>query len=215
MMKRFEPRALWGIILIAAGTLFLLDSLEITRGIGALSWALLFGASGLAAMLQFARSRTNVWLLIPGFALVSIAAVIALSVLAPAADDIWGGPLILGAIGLSFWLIYLSKREYWWAIIPGGALATLAVVAGLSPILEESVVGGVFFVGLGLTFGLVRLLPSPQERMKWPLILGAVLLALGLVIVAASTSSLGVIFPAALVAAGIYVIVRKPGSEPA
>ena len=212
MMKRFDPRALWGIILIAAGTLFLLDNMEITRGIGALSWALLFGASGLACLLQFSRSRTNVWLLIPGFALLGIAAVIALSVLAPAADDILGGPLILGAMGLSFWLIYFSKREHWWAIIPGGALATLALVAGLSSVLEESAVAGVFFVGLGLTFGLVHLLPGPQERMKWPLIPGAVLLAVGLVILAASASLLGVLFPAALVAAGIYVIVRKPGS---
>ena len=215
MMKRFETRALWGIILIAAGTLFLLDTLEITGGIGALSWALMFGASGLAVLLQFARTRTNVWLLIPGFALVSIAAVIAISVLAPAADDVLGGPLILGTIGLSFLLIYFSKREYWWAIIPGGALATLALVAGLSPILDESAVAGVFFIGLGLTFGLVHLLPGPQERMKWHLIPGAVLVAVGLVIVAASASLLGTLFPAALVAAGVYVIVRRPGSESA
>ena len=213
MTKRFGPRALWGIILIAAGTVFLLDTLGITRGIGALSWALLFGASGTAVMLQFARTRTNVWLLIPGFALLSIAAVIALSVLAPAANEILGGPLILGTIGLSFWLIYFSKREYWWAIIPGGVLATLALVAGLSPILDESAGAGVFFFGLGLTFGLVHLLPGPQERMKWPLIPGAVLIAVGLVIVAASASLLGILFPAALVAAGVYVIVRKPGSE--
>ena len=38
--------------------------------------------------------------------------------------------MFLGTIGLSFWVIYLTRRDFWWAVIPGGALMTLALVAG-------------------------------------------------------------------------------------
>ena len=29
---------------------------------------------------------------------------------------------LLGMIGVSFWIIYLTDHQNWWAIIPGGAL---------------------------------------------------------------------------------------------
>ena len=32
----------------------------------------------------------------------------------------WGGALFLGSIGLAFWVIYFVRRDFWWAVIPGG-----------------------------------------------------------------------------------------------
>jgi len=94
----------------------------------------------------------------------------------PDVPETLGGVLFLAAIGLAFWVIYFTKRELWWAVIPGGAMFTLALVAGLESVFEGAEMGGVFFLGLGLTFVLLYFVPTPQGRMKWALIPAAVLL---------------------------------------
>ena len=210
-MRRFETRVAWGILLIAGGVLFLLQNLGILGGGIALLWALLFGAAGVIFLYVFLTDRANWWAVIPGFVLLSLAALIALDQLAPEVGGTWGGALFLGGVGLGFWVIYFVNREHWWAVIPGGVLLTLALVAGLSSILEGTEVGGVFFLGLGLTFGLLSFLPTPQGRMKWALIPAAVLLVMGLLITAAFASALNYLWPVALILIGLYLIFRTLG----
>jgi hypothetical protein len=171
-------------------------------------WAFLFGAGGLIFLSVFLADRSDWWAVIPGVALLSLAAVTALDQLVPEADEAWVGAFFLGGLGLSFWLIYLTNREHWWAVIPGGVLFTLALVAGLSSVFEDVEMGGVFFLGLGLTFGLLSLLPTPEGRMKWALIPAAVLLVMGLLLLAAAMAILEVLWPAALILVGLYFIVR-------
>ena len=210
-MKRFETRVAWGILLIAGGVLFLLQNLGILGGGIALLWALLFGAAGVIFLYVFLTDRANWWAVIPGFVLLSLAVLIVLNQLAPGVGGTWGGALFLGGVGLGFWVIYFVNREHWWAVIPGGVLLTLALVAGLSSVLEGIETGGVFFLGLGLTFGLLSFLPTPQGRMKWALIPAAVLLVMGLLITAAFTSALNYLWPLALILIGLYLIFRTFG----
>jgi len=210
-MKRFETRVAWGILLIAGGVLFLLQNLGILGGGIALLWALLFGAAGVIFLYVFLTDRANWWAVIPGFVLLSLAVLIVLNQLAPGVGGTWGGALFLGGVGLGFWVIYFVNREHWWAVIPGGVLLTLALVAGLSSMLEGTEVGGVFFLGLGLTFGLLSFLPTPQGRMKWALIPAAVLLVMGLLITAAFASALNYLWPVALILIGLYLIFRTFG----
>ena len=85
------------------------------------------------------------WAAFPGFVLAGIGVLI---LLPDALDDI-GGAMFLGAIGLSFWAVYLTGRDRWWAIIPGGVLFTLAAVSALpEQWLGGADSGGVFFLGL-------------------------------------------------------------------
>jgi len=207
-MRRFDVRVVGGILLIVAGVLFLLQNMGVFGNAVTLLWAFLFGAGGVAFMYVFLTERANWWALIPGFALLSLGATTALSQLAPAMGEAWGGTVFLGGIGLAFWVIYFLDRENWLAVIPGGALFTIGLVAGLSSILAGIETGGIFFLGLGLTFGLLSLLPTPQGRMKWALIPAGVLLAMGLLTTAASASLLKYLWPAALILAGLYFIFR-------
>ncbi|HEX7434598.1 MAG TPA: hypothetical protein VF326_13180, partial [Anaerolineaceae bacterium] len=97
--------------------------------------------------------RSKWWAAIPGFTLAGIAASSLLL------DRLgWGGLVFLGGIGVGFWAIYLASRDRWWAIIPGGVLLTLGLTSVMSDAFGVTNSGGVFFVGLGLTFVLVGVL---------------------------------------------------------
>jgi hypothetical protein len=207
-MKRLESRILWGLLLIAGGVLFLLDSLGIIA-VGMILWPALISVASLAFLLVFATApRTNWWAAIPGFVLLGLTATIVLDQLIPEAAGGWSGGLLLGGIALAFWVIYLVNRDHWWAVIPGGVLLTLALVAGLSSVLEGIEMGGVFFLGLGLTFALLALLPTPEGRLTWAIIPAIVLLVVGALITAAVAELINYVWPAALVVGGLYLLYR-------
>ena len=156
-----------------------------------------------------ARNRAHWWAAIPGCALLGIALLIALDDLAPTLTSDWGGPLFLGMLGLGFWVVYLVRRVYWWAIIPGGALFTLALVAGLSETMASQDAGWILFLGLSATFVLVYLLPRNEGRMTWALYPAAALLALAVLVLTAMAQVTNVIWPAALIMTGVYLMYRR------
>ena len=209
-MKRLKVHIIGGVLLIAAGILFLLQNFGVLA-IGVYVWPILFGIGGLVFLYVFLASRDNWWAIIPGLVLLSLAAVSVLDQFAPQVDADWGGAIFLGGIGLAFWIIYFIKHEHWWAVIPGGVLCTLALVTGLSSVLEGVEVGGVFFLGLGLTFALLAFLPTPEGRMQWPLIPAGVLLVMGLLMATAATEIINYLWPAALILAGGYLLFRASG----
>jgi hypothetical protein len=212
-MNRVGTRILWGVLLIFAGVLFLLQSLGIVR-FAVILWPALIGIASLAFLFVFLSApQANWWAAIPGFVLLGVAGIIALDQLAPEVGEVWSGSLFLGGIALAFWVIYLFNPEQWWAVIPGGVLLTLAVVAGLSPVLEGVETGGIFFFGLGLTFALLALLPTPEGRLTWAIIPAIVLLVVGAVITAAAAQLINYVWPVVLIVGGLYLLYRTFGSR--
>jgi hypothetical protein len=208
MMKKLDVRMIGGILAIIVGILLLLQNFGILGVVVALIWALIFAAAGLVFLYVFVTDRVNWWAVIPGLALLGIAALIALDEFWPQVGDAVGGTLFLGALGLAFWIIYFINREHWWAVIPGGVMFTLALVTIVSYVLGGGWAGGAFFVGLGLTFGLLYFLPTPRGRMKWALIPAAVLVVMGVLITAVATGGLAFLGGAILILIGLYVIFR-------
>jgi len=208
-MKRFDIHTVGAILLIVVGILLLLQNFGILGIVVALVWALIFGIGGLIFLYMFLTERTRYWwAVIPGFGLLGLAALITLDQCLPQVGDVLGGAIFLGGIGLAFWVIYFLNREHWWAVIPGGVMFTVALVAGLDAVFEGAETGGVVLLGIGLTFGLLSLLPTPQGRMRWALIPAAVLLVMGLLITAATTGILEYLWPAALIVVGLYLLFR-------
>lgn len=208
MFNRLESRFVWGGLLILAGVVFLLQNLGFIGVISDLFWALVLGAAGVFFLTLFTQNRANWWALIPGFTLLSIAVLIVSSLLVPRFSEVWGGSIVLGGIGASFLVIYLLNRRGWWALIPAGVLLTLAVIAGLGSLLPGLETGGILFLGMGLTFALLALLPNSQGQLKWAWIPAGVLLFMGLVFVAAAGNIVGYILPLALIIGGGYLILR-------
>jgi hypothetical protein len=206
-MKRFDLRIIWGGLLICAGGLFLLYEMNLIPSAWDFVWGLLFGVSGCVFLYAFWSNRAQWWTLIPGLGLISLAVLIVLDALLPGAD--WLGAIFLAGIGLSFWLIYAINTENWWAVIPGGVLVTLAIVAGIDPFVEGDIGGGIFMFGLGLTFGLLGILPIQEGRMKWAFIPAVVLIIIGFFLISPLLPYVNYIWPLALIILGGYFIIRN------
>jgi hypothetical protein len=206
LVKRVQWRVVAGVLLIAAGLLFLLQTFGIVRFVWDVIWTGLFAAGGVCFLWVFLERREQWWAAIPGMVLLGIGAQIGLSILG--LDGLLGGAIFLGALSVAFWLVYLRSRENWWAVIPGGVLLSLAVVAGVDEIAPRAETGGLFFLGLALTFALVYLLPTPGVRMNWALIPAGVLCAIGLIVTIATSSVLSFLWPAALIVVGCFLVYR-------
>ena len=205
-MRKLDTRLVFGLLLVAAGVFYLLQTLGLIV-LGPLVWAISAGLAGLVFLVIAARDRAQWWAWIPSLTLLGLAGLEGLQYAAPTAADQWGGSIFLGAIGLSFWIVYLVDRAHWWAIIPGGVLVTLAVVAALDKA-ADGVSGGAFFLGLGLTFLLVAFAPNPHGRMRWGFIPAAVMLVFGVLLIVGFTDALRFAAPAGLILAGGFLLLR-------
>lgn len=207
MFRWLGSRILWGSLLVLAGVMFLLQNLGFFR-FGDLFWGMLFLIGGSAFLSIFLQDRAQWWWIIPGLSLLGIGVLIVLTVLAPGLMAMIGGFIVLASIGAAFLIIYLLDQEKWWALIPAGTMFTLAAVSVYSQIIPGIETGGLFFLGLGLTFALVALLPTPAGRMTWAWIPAGILAFMGFVIFAATGSFMGYLWPLIIIAAGGFLIFR-------
>ncbi len=263
-MRKFDYRLLMGLLLIVAGAMFLLEALGLIV-IGGWLWGLAFLVAAAAFIYVYFTNREHWWPLIPGCTLAGIGLTILTSELVPAMGEI-GGFFVLAGIGLSFLLIYLTRRDYWWALIPGCTLTGIGVgvlAGGLIPSFGEVVpffvlggIGlsflliylarrdywwtlipagamfsialmiiserlfrddagmvGVLFLGLAITFAVLGLISTAAGRMKWPWIPAAVLGIIGVLVVGAGLENAGIAFGLVMVAAGAYFIFRTVRSR--
>jgi hypothetical protein len=199
-----DGSTIWGILLVCIGALFLLQTLDIlhfawqmTVALGFLIGAALFGA-------VFARDRRQWWALFPAFALGFIGLMIGLDELAPGFR--LGGSLFLGGLGLAFAAVYAANdRRHFWPIIPAGVLFTLATVAGINQFLPMIDSGWMFFGGLALTFAFVW--HETNHAQQWALIVALACGALAALVLIGSLMKF--FFPLALVAVGVYLLMRQ------
>jgi hypothetical protein len=210
-----------GIVLIVLGALALLQNLgifnifdvlpyiSIDAGdiLGTVLISLLFAGVGMIFLVAFvANVYQNWWAVIPGFTLMGLAALIAFGNRLGEA----GAGMFLGAIGLSFLVIYLVRREFWWAIIPAGVLLTLAVMIPVlsSPVGATMLGPAILFFGLALTFLLVYLLPSEEERRVWALYPAGVLAVIGALLLLSLGNLINYLGAFALIVGGGYLVMR-------
>lgn len=210
-MGRIKSDVLWGGLLIGAGVLFLLQTLGVIGNLNDLVWAALFAGAGGVFLVSYATNReTNWWAAIPGLALAAIGVVIFMSVLG--LDD-FGGVLILAAIALSFWLVYLSDTSRWWAIIPGGVMLSVTGLVFYEDVLNgrnDELGAGLMLVGMGATFVALYFLPTGGEkRMSWALIPGGVLAIIGFILAVSSAELFGMFWALALIGGGIYLLTKR------
>ena len=206
-MKVLGSRIFGGGLLILAGALFLLDNMGLIT-MGELIWAILLGLGGIAFLTVYITDRQHWWALIPGCTLVGVSITLFLENFWPEVGSVASGLIILGSIGLAFLIIYLLNWENWWALIPAGVLLTLAVVAVLDEIYPKMDTGSVFFVGLGLTFAALALLPNPIGQMRWAFIPAVILIVIGIVMAAVQFPVLSVVFALALILVGVFFLLK-------
>ncbi len=216
MVTKENKRLLWGGLLVALGGFFLLQATGILGALSDLFWSLAFGAAGGVFLYVFLTARhERWWAAIPGFTLLGLAATIFYSRFAPPILSGMTGAIFLGSIGAGFLAVFVTNPRQWWAIIPGGALFSVAAVAAIDVLPFRFLnSGSVLFVGLGLTFGVLGLLSTYlNQNLRWAYIPAAILLVLGLVIVTPFVGALAWLWPLALIGAGVYLILRRPSVQ--
>jgi hypothetical protein len=207
-MRKISSRAVWGVILITAGIIFLMESLGFLF-VGSI-WPVFFGIAGVLFMLTFIRDTHHWWAVIPGLTLIGLAMVILMNNLAPQLARQFNGSIFLGCLGLSFMIVFLiSPGHRWWAIIPGGVLLTLTAVTAMSPFFRGDVESVVFMFGLALTFAVLFILPLPGQRLRWALYPAVILAIIGILILAAATHLTAYIWPIVFIGLGLYLILKN------
>ncbi|HDN04944.1 MAG TPA: hypothetical protein ENF27_03310 [Chloroflexi bacterium] len=205
-MKKDTSRMIWGSILVLAGILFFLQGFQILGSAFEYLWVILLAAGSGAFLWIYFSKHDQWWAVIPGLSFLGLAVVGLENIFQIFPNGNWTGAVFLGCIGLAFWLVYFRKRQ-WWAIIPGGVLMTLALVAGLDFLSNWSDV--IFFLGMGVTFGLVGLLPNQTYHTHWAFIPAGIMIALGLALFAPFRSVINFAWPVLLVGLGIFILLRN------
>jgi hypothetical protein len=190
----FKQNNLVGLILIAIGAMALLGNIGILGDMPTTIFALGMGAAGVYLIRAFFKNHKQIWTSIVGFTFLGLALA--------SITGAMSGFYFLGMIGLGFAMIYRLEHKQWWAVIPGGVLLTLALMAGSEVIFPRWDAGPLFFLGLAATFGYLYV----NARKKW-----AVYPALALLVVAllGVTFTGGWILPILLIGAGLYALNRK------
>lgn len=207
-MKRIDFRILFGALLIGAGVLFLLQTFNIIPNAWSILWSIAFLVGSGVFFYVYFTDRKQWWALIPAMTLLGLAGTVIVESYLTGIGNL-GGALFLGGIGLSFWVIYLTNRDFWWAIIPGGVLFTLGVVTIADDYISGDSGGGVFFMGLAITFLLVALLAKPRESFWWAYIPAGVLFVMGVFLIGPLQSAFNYIWPVALILVGGIILFRN------
>jgi hypothetical protein len=114
------------------------------------------------------------------------------------------GGLFLALLGAGFATVYVSNKTRWWALIPAGALLTLALIAWLSAIRPGLDMGWLFFLGIAITFAVLFLV----SKKRWAIYpaLGSLVLVL-FIFLSSQTGS--IVISLALVTIGALLFWRQ------
>lgn len=154
-MSRSES-AIWGIILVLAGMLLLVWTLDLAAFRATSLIGLLFAVAGAGFLGLCLSSRAHWWAAIPGMVLLALATLVGLEGIMPIGR--WGGTLLFGAVASAFWLVYLRIPGQWWAVIPAGAMSTAALVAAPLGLRDATLVWGYLWPLLLILGGVYLLL---------------------------------------------------------
>ena len=200
-MRRFNPQIWLGGLLVLGGILALLDSLGVISNSGGIFWGLIFAAGSATLFYLLFTYRSAWWIALPAFLLLGLAA----RAFLPPSLDTYERLVFFVALSFGFWWVYATQPTHWWAIIPAGILLTLALVSVVDNAFGVSQ-DGLLFLGMGLTFVLVTLLPGGKSR-QWAYYPGAALLIFGALF---GVSKLGLndyFVPAVLIILGVILVI--------
>lgn len=192
-MRDLSRNTIVGILLVTLGVLALLSNVGVLDGVGSVLGAILFAAVGVLLVRVYAR-RDQIWALPAAFTFFGLAA-------AALVDGPLSGSYFLALMGAGFLFLYAIERRHWWAIIPGGTLVSLAVVAGIDELALAIDAGPVLFLGLAVTF--LAVYAVGQRWAVWPA------LVLGVIAVVALSTAASWVLPVLLIGAGIYLLYRR------
>lgn len=167
-----QNRSWLAAVLIGAGMLFLIDRFAWAAGFSNVLWALVFFAvAAVFVWLYRADAVRWWWALFPAFAALAAG-------LAVVAGNT-GGLVLLALGGALCLLLYFRDRQRRWALLTGGALLSLALMAFFELLFPPADNGWWLFLGLAVTFAALYFRRGPGAG-SWTLIAAIALAAMAL-----------------------------------
>lgn len=188
-----------GVMLFLALTTLLVDSAG-----GEWVGALFLFMVALSFLLVYLNNQTRTWALIVAYVTGVLGLAPLMSIGGRNAE--FFGPIFLFAVALPFFVVYFRAAENWWAIIPAGAVTTIAVMAALAigGFIRDGNEGGyataLLMGGLAVTFAVLWL----RHAKPWARVVS---IALALVAVASIffVTYSQIIWPVVIIGVGIYL----------
>jgi hypothetical protein len=205
METLIRSRIFWGSMLVLGGVLALLDNLGFVR-IADLFWVIIAAFISAFFVGLFIKQDRNWWWLIPGLLFAGIASGILLNWLIPSFGSQWSAPVVLFFLGISFFIIYFAEREHWWTILLGGTVLAIGFLAGITSLLSDSQGIGLFIIGMGVSFTLVAILPTPVGSMHWAWIPAGILYVSGIIFMVSKGMVLFYITPLLIIILGAILV---------
>jgi hypothetical protein len=196
-----------GVLFLIIGGLILLQNIKIFSGdVGSIVFILIYGILSIYMLLTYSRRKSQWWWLILGIFLLGLA-LSNLSEIIPSLKS-YSSVIAVFFAGISFLIIYLIDRLNWWALIPGSVITSLGVIRYLEVSAPEIQTNGIMFLGLGIAFLILFLVPIRNIRMNWPLIPAVILFAIGATLsLNQDLNLISFIGPALLLLGGILVLI--------
>jgi hypothetical protein len=178
-MRTNRITLIWGLILIAAGALFLAQNLGYLSNLTPVFWVIFFAVLSLGFFATyFARGLHHWGWLFPAMVTGGIAITIGLG--AAGATGSYVGAPVLGGLVVPFVIAYtLDPQRNEWALIPAWVLGVLTFVTVIADRVPGEVTGALVLFSIGLPFLVVYLRDRRQNW--WALIPAGIMLVLGLV----------------------------------
>jgi len=191
-LKTRNPRAL-GLLLLAVGMLVLA-----TNGVlPSFVWLALTLALGAVLWLGLGKRVAS------GLRLVAF---IALGVVATATSGAFAGATATAFIALGFILTYGGTPGRWWAILPGGIMASVTLMLLFDLVFPAWGGPAIMFLGFAATFTYLYLLPRDRGGKLWALYPAVACIALTVVANDPRSGSPDLLLPLVLIGSGALIL---------
>jgi hypothetical protein len=160
---------LLGTALIGAGVLIVADRLGVFGALPSFVWVVVLFAAG-AAVWNADSRKPRAWPRVPVF--------VAIGILAVVSAGRFAGVAALGFPAMAFLLVYRSSPRRWWALLPGGVLASVALMVAAEELFPRWDASPLMFLGFAGVFTLLYVLPVERGGQRWALIPALVWIAL-------------------------------------
>ena len=184
--------------LIGVGALFLLMQSNILQALPALLWLSSLFVAGAAFWLGSLR-RLPLPTRIAGFTGIGVVAVVTFS------SD-FHATAALGFPALAFLLVYVLNPRRWWAIMPGGILASVALLVTFEALFPRWDTTPILFLGFAATFTYLYLLSSQRGGKRWALYPAILFIILTVLVNDPSGQLQGWFLPLVLIGGGVLML---------
>jgi hypothetical protein len=178
-MKAKWINLFWGIILIAAGALFLAQNLGYLDQLELPVLMVVFAVVSLLFFVSYFITGLQNWgWLFPAFIFAALALVLWLQ--AQGIEGAWMGVPVLVAVALPFLVAFaLAPRQNWWALIPAWVMIVISAILFFAEEAQGEWIGALVLFSIGFPFLIVYL--ADRENW-WALIPAWTLLVIGLIV---------------------------------